>query len=37
MSWTSDVFVIQKSRSRKHRDDRPYSARATTKVSVNAR
>jgi hypothetical protein len=32
---SSRVFVIQKSRSRKHRDERPYGARVATKASVN--
>jgi hypothetical protein len=27
MSWTSDVFIIQKSRARKHRDKRPCGAK----------
>jgi hypothetical protein len=35
MSWTSGVFVIQKSQSRKHRDKRPCGARVATKVLVN--
>jgi hypothetical protein len=35
MSWTSGVFVIQKSRSRKNRDERPCGAHAATKASVD--
>jgi hypothetical protein len=34
MSWMSGVFVIRKSRFRKHRDERPCGARAATKASV---
>jgi hypothetical protein len=34
MSWTSGVFIIQKSRSRKQRDESPCGARAATKASV---
>jgi hypothetical protein len=35
MLWTSGVFVIQKSQSQKHMDEKPCGAHMTTKASVN--